>query len=121
MLAGFVNLNRHAELSLASLAARFPTASSAVKGLEDQGLVTEMTGQKKNWKCSCRAYVALLIRCVAPAGSLPATLACSTYGPMNRRRREAGISLRLSIMGRSAVPKSGSQAGGPKTLPPHLR
>ena len=38
----------------------FPTASAAVKVLEDLGIVTEMTGQKKNRSYSYQAYVELL-------------------------------------------------------------
>ena len=40
----------------------FPTASAAVKFLEDLGMLTELTGQKKNRVYSYRAYVALLSR-----------------------------------------------------------
>ncbi len=40
----------------------FPTASAAVKMLEDLGIVTEMTGQKKNRNYSYQAYVELLSR-----------------------------------------------------------
>ena len=40
----------------------FPTASAAVKVLEDLGIVTEMTGQKKNRNYSYQAYVELLSR-----------------------------------------------------------
>lgn len=40
----------------------FPTATAAVKVLEDLGLVTEMTGQKKNRSYSYQAYVELLSR-----------------------------------------------------------
>ena len=38
----------------------FPTATAAVKVLEDLGIVTEMTGQKKNRSHSYQAYVELL-------------------------------------------------------------
>ncbi|WVN42003.1 Fic family protein [beta proteobacterium MWH-UniP1] len=38
----------------------FPTATAAVKVLEDLGMVTEMTGQKKNRSYSYQAYVELL-------------------------------------------------------------
>ena len=38
----------------------FPTATAAVRVLEDLGIVTEMTGQKKNRSYSYRAYVELL-------------------------------------------------------------
>lgn len=38
----------------------FPTATAAVKALEDLGIVTEMTGQKKNRSYSYQAYVELL-------------------------------------------------------------
>ncbi|MDR7926324.1 Fic family protein [Acidithiobacillus thiooxidans] len=40
----------------------FPTATAAVKLLEDLGVVTEMTGQKKNRSYSYQAYVELLSR-----------------------------------------------------------
>lgn len=40
----------------------FPTATAAVKVLEDMGIVTEMTGQKKNRSYSYQAYVELLSR-----------------------------------------------------------
>jgi hypothetical protein len=40
----------------------FPTASAAVKLLEELGIVTELTGQKKNRIYSYQAYVELLIR-----------------------------------------------------------
>ena len=38
----------------------FPTATAAVKALEDLGIVTEMTGRKKNRRYSYQAYVELL-------------------------------------------------------------
>ncbi|WP_397596723.1 Fic family protein [Silanimonas sp.] len=40
----------------------FPTASAAVKLLEDLGILTELTGQKKNRVYSYQAYIALLSR-----------------------------------------------------------
>ena len=40
----------------------FPTATAAVKLLEDLGIVTEITGQKKNRSYSYQAYVELLSR-----------------------------------------------------------
>lgn len=40
----------------------FPTASAAVKLLEDLGILAELTGQKKNRVFSYQAYVALLSR-----------------------------------------------------------
>ncbi len=40
----------------------FPTATAAVKVLEDLGLVTEQTGQKKNRSYSYQGYVELLTR-----------------------------------------------------------
>lgn len=40
----------------------FPTATAAVKVLEDLGIVTEMTGQKKNRSYSYQAYIELLSR-----------------------------------------------------------
>lgn len=42
------------------LATSFPTATAAVKVLEDLGIVTELTGQKKNRIYSYQAYVQLL-------------------------------------------------------------
>ncbi len=44
------------------LGTSFPTATAAVKVLEDMGIVTEMTGQKKNRRDSYHAYVELLSR-----------------------------------------------------------
>jgi hypothetical protein len=38
----------------------FPTANAAVKVLEDLGIATELTGQKKNSSYSYAAYIALL-------------------------------------------------------------
>jgi len=40
----------------------FPTASAAVRVLQDLGIVTEMTGQKKNRRYSYPAYIELLVR-----------------------------------------------------------
>jgi Fic family protein len=40
----------------------FPTATAAVKALEDLGIVTEMTGQKKNRSYGYQSYVELLSR-----------------------------------------------------------
>lgn len=40
----------------------FPTASAAVKVLEDLGIVVEMTGQKKNRSYGYRAYIELMSR-----------------------------------------------------------
>jgi len=40
----------------------FPTATAAVKALEDLGIVTEVTGQKKNRSYSYQAYIELLTR-----------------------------------------------------------
>ena len=40
----------------------FPTATAAVKVLEDLGIVTEVTGQKKNRCYSYQAYIELLCR-----------------------------------------------------------
>jgi DNA-binding transcriptional regulator GbsR (MarR family) len=42
------------------LSTSFPTATAAVKVLEDLGIVTELTGQKKNRSYSYTAYIALL-------------------------------------------------------------
>jgi len=44
------------------LGTSFPTATAAVKVLEDMGIATEMTGQKKNRNYSYQAYVELLSR-----------------------------------------------------------
>jgi Fic family protein len=44
-----------------SLDTSFPTASAAVTVLEDLGIVTEMTGQKKNRNYSYQPYIDLLI------------------------------------------------------------
>ena len=44
------------------LGTTFPTASAAVKLLEDLGILTELTGQKKNRVYSYQAYVDLLSR-----------------------------------------------------------
>jgi len=43
-----------------ALDTRFPTASATIKVLQDLGIVTELTGQKKNRRYSCQGYVALL-------------------------------------------------------------
>jgi DNA-binding transcriptional regulator GbsR (MarR family) len=40
----------------------FPTATAAVKVLEELGIVAEMMGQKKNRNYSYQAYVELLFR-----------------------------------------------------------
>jgi len=42
------------------LGTSFPTANAAVKVLEDLGIVSELTGQKKNRSYSYAAYIALL-------------------------------------------------------------
>lgn len=42
------------------LVTSFPTATAAVKVLEDFGIVTKLTGQKKNRSYSCAAYIGLL-------------------------------------------------------------
>ena len=42
------------------LSTSFPTATAAVKLLEDLGIVTELTGQKKNRSFSYQAYIELL-------------------------------------------------------------
>ena len=44
------------------LATSFPTATAAVKTLEELGIVTEVTGQKKNRSYSYQAYVEMLSR-----------------------------------------------------------
>ncbi|MEO8010789.1 MAG: Fic family protein, partial [Dokdonella sp.] len=46
----------------AKLDTTFPTANAAVRILEDLGIVTEMTGQKKNRNYSYLTYIALLSR-----------------------------------------------------------
>lgn len=40
----------------------FPTATAAIKLLEDLGIVTEVTGQKKNRSYSYQSYIELLSR-----------------------------------------------------------
>jgi hypothetical protein len=40
----------------------FPTANAAVKVLEDLGIASEMTGQKKNRRYRYQAYIELLSR-----------------------------------------------------------
>ena len=40
----------------------FPTASAAVQALEEVGIVTEMTGQKKNRSYGYQRYIELLTR-----------------------------------------------------------
>ena len=42
------------------LSTSFPTATAAVKLLEDLGIVSELTGQKKNRSFSYQAYIELL-------------------------------------------------------------
>ncbi len=44
------------------LGTSFPTATAAVNTLEDLGIVTELTGLKKNRSYSYQAYVELLSR-----------------------------------------------------------
>ncbi len=44
------------------LGTSFPTANAAVKVLQDLGVVTELTGQKKNRSYSYQAYIELLTR-----------------------------------------------------------
>jgi Fic family protein len=46
----------------AALSTTFPTASAAVKLLQELGIVTELTGQKKNRSFSYQAYIDLLSR-----------------------------------------------------------
>lgn len=64
----YADLNHQAELALARLRVRqklettFPTATAAVQVLEDLGIVTEMTGQKKNRSYSYQPYIELLSR-----------------------------------------------------------
>ena len=50
------------ELVRRKLGTTFPTATAAVKLLEDLGLVAELTGQKKNRSFGYQAYVELLTR-----------------------------------------------------------
>ncbi|MCI0520836.1 MAG: Fic family protein [Chloroflexi bacterium] len=44
------------------LGTSFPTANAAVKALEELGIVSEMTGQKKNRSYSYQQYIELLMR-----------------------------------------------------------
>jgi hypothetical protein len=48
------------EIVREQLATSVPTATAAVKLLEELGIVTEMTGQKKNRTYGYQAYIALL-------------------------------------------------------------
>jgi len=50
------------ELARQKLDTSFPTATAAVRALEALGILTEMTGQKKNRSYSYSAYIALLCR-----------------------------------------------------------
>lgn len=50
------------ERARAALSTTFPTASAAVKLLQELGIVTEVTGQKKNRSFSYQAYIDLLSR-----------------------------------------------------------
>lgn len=50
------------ELARQSLNTSFPTANAAVKLLEDLGIVSELTGQKKNRSYSYQAYIELMTR-----------------------------------------------------------
>jgi len=50
----------------------FPTAGAAVKLLQDLGILTELTGQKKNRVYSYQAYVDLLSRCRTAATPIAA-------------------------------------------------
>lgn len=50
------------ELARQTLNTSFPTANAAVKLLEDLGIVSELTGQKKNRSYSYHAYIELLTR-----------------------------------------------------------
>lgn len=45
-----------------ALGTTFPTANAAVKALEDLGVISEMTGQKKNRSFSYQAYIELLAK-----------------------------------------------------------
>jgi hypothetical protein len=49
-------------VSYRRLRTTFPTASAAVKLLEDLVILADLTGQKKNRTCSYQAYVELLSR-----------------------------------------------------------
>ena len=49
-------------MMLQKLATSFPTATAAVRLLEDLGIVSELTGQKKNRSFSYQAYIELLSR-----------------------------------------------------------
>jgi hypothetical protein len=48
------------EAARVQLETTFPTATAAVKVLQELGIVTEITGQKKNRQYSYQAYVKLL-------------------------------------------------------------
>ena len=48
------------ELARQALNTSFPTANAAVKLLEDLGIVSELTGQKKNRSYSYQAYIELM-------------------------------------------------------------
>ena len=48
----------------------FPTANAAVKVLEDLGIVSELTGQKKNRSYSYQAYIELLTRLMKPGSTV---------------------------------------------------
>jgi Fic family protein len=50
------------ELARQALNTSFPTANAAVKLLEDLGIVSELTGQKKNRSYSYQAYIELMTR-----------------------------------------------------------
>ena len=50
------------ELARQKLNTSFPTANAAVKLLEDLGIVSELTGQKKNRSYSYQAYIELMTR-----------------------------------------------------------
>jgi Fic family protein len=50
------------ELARQALNTSFPTANAAVRLLEDLGIVSELTGQKKNRSYSYQAYIELLTR-----------------------------------------------------------
>ena len=50
------------ELARQKLNTSFPTANAAVKLLEDLGIVSELTGQKKNRSYSYQAYIELMSR-----------------------------------------------------------
>jgi hypothetical protein len=56
----YTDLNHKAERVRKHQDTSFPTAAAAVKALENLGIVTEMTGQKKNRSSGYQRYIELL-------------------------------------------------------------